>query len=214
MASTKPRENNLCKQYLCWKWRPDIRCNDILNHFTSLARQTAKVWKPISSLVVSDAAARCVPSFITQTEVHICNFLQYCCFLQFWYIACWHLSVLRTRIICLTIKKCPSGALLRSHLFDSNLIQMTAEIWHTGRVVIILADDFPPSFQRASRSQPFVRPWIVLGGILVHTEYQCIFSLWYKFLTYRHTGVFDYTTFGTLRCATLFQTGPFSVLRF
>lgn len=32
-------------------------------------------------------------------------------------------------------------------------IQMTAEIWHTAWVVMILADDFPPSFQRASQSQ-------------------------------------------------------------
>lgn len=61
--------------------------------------------------------------------------------------------------ICLTIKKMPFWCSDGSHLIDSNLIQMTAEIWHTGRVVIILAGDFPPSFQCASQSQPFVRPW-------------------------------------------------------
>ena len=50
---------------------------------------------------------------------------------------------------------------------------------------------------------------VVLGGIPVHTEYRCIRYLRFKFLLYRYTGVFDCTTFGTLRCVTQFQTGPF-----
>ncbi len=28
-----------------------------------------------------------------------------------------------------------------------------------------------------------------LGGIPVHTEYRCLFFLWYEFLKYRNTGV-------------------------
>ncbi len=30
---------------------------------------------------------------------------------------------------------------------------------------------------------------LVLGGIPVHTEYRCLFFLWYEFLKYRNTGV-------------------------
>ena len=44
---------------------------------------------------------------------------------------------------------------------------------------------------------------LVLGGFSVHTEYWCIFSLWYEFLLYRHAGVFDYTTFrAPFQCCT------------
>ncbi len=30
---------------------------------------------------------------------------------------------------------------------------------------------------------------VVQGGIPVHTEYRCLFFLWYEFLKYRNTGV-------------------------
>ena len=49
----------------------------------------------------------------------------------------------------------------------------------------------------------------ISAGIPVHTEYRCVIFLFYKFLIYRYTGVFDYTTFEMLRRATLFQTEPF-----
>lgn len=49
-------------------------------------------------------------------------------------------------------------AFLCCHLFDNNSIQLTAEVRHTGWVVMILADNFPPSFQHVNQSQTFVRP--------------------------------------------------------
>ena len=55
---------------------------------------------------------------------------------------------------------------------------------------------------------------VVLGSIPVHTVKGCVFLLGNEVLMYRHTVIFDYTTFGTLRRETLFQTGPFSMLRF
>ena len=55
---------------------------------------------------------------------------------------------------------------------------------------------------------------VVRGGIPVHTIKGCVFLLGYEVLMYRHTVIFDYTTFGTLCRATLFQTGPISMLRF
>ncbi len=30
---------------------------------------------------------------------------------------------------------------------------------------------------------------LVLGGIPVHTEYRCLFFLWYEFFKYRYTGM-------------------------
>ena len=53
--------------------------------------------------------------------------------------------------------------------------------------------------------------WPLGAGVPVHTEYRCIISLWYDFLIYRHTSLFDYTTFGMLHCAMrhCFRLDPF-----
>lgn len=55
-----------------------------------------QVWKPVSILVESDAAARCALSLM-QIEVHIYNVLQYSFFLQFGYIACLGFSVMEAQ---------------------------------------------------------------------------------------------------------------------
>ena len=57
----------------------------------------------------------------------------------------------------------------------------------------------------------FLRGFLVLGSIPIHTEYRCIFLLWYELLIYHHACVFHYTTFGMLRCAArhCFRPDPF-----
>lgn len=129
------------ERFQCWKRRPDIRCsNDILYHFTSLARQTAK------AKFQSCSIRCCALAFIMQTQLHV-QFLIRCT-----------LAFLRGPRAFLSIKKNKFCALT---CLTTTPIQMTADIWHTGWVALILADDFffSPPFQHMSHSHPFVRPW-------------------------------------------------------
>ena len=96
-------------------------------------------------------------------------------------------------------------------LVNRNLVGPELSSWHDATSFII-QQTFTDII--ISLSADIVVSGLVLGSILVHTEYRCIFLLWYEFLICCHTSEFDYTTFRTLRCVTPSQTGPFSVLCF
>ncbi len=46
-----------------------------------------------------------------------------------------------------------------------------------------------PISRFADSEQILLLSAVVLGGIPVHTEYRCLFFLWYEFLKYCNTGV-------------------------
>lgn len=88
-----------------------------------------------------------------QTQIHAHNVLQ-CCGLFEILIHCLFtfLCIGGYRNPLRIYKNCLSGAFVCSHLFDNNPTQITADIWYTGWVVIVPADDFPPSFKRVSHT--------------------------------------------------------------